>query len=72
MSLEAPACPRSRGIFLVPHSHHLAAGRASDRGQQASARGVTGRREKRWSSADLLPPSPPAEKTTRIWHGRPI
>src|SRR6516165_9239145 len=32
--------PRSRGIFLVPRSHHLAARCASDRGQPASARGV--------------------------------
>src|SRR5262249_41812343 len=42
MSLEAPARPRGRGIFLVPRSHHLAARRASDRGQPASAHGVTG------------------------------
>jgi len=40
MSLEAPACPRSRGIFLVPRSHHLAARCASDRGQPTPARGV--------------------------------
>src|SRR6516162_443871 len=40
MSLEAPARPPSRGFFLVPRSHHLAAGRASDRGQPAPARGV--------------------------------
>ena len=32
--------PRSRGIFLVPRSHHLAARCASDRGQPAPARGV--------------------------------
>src|SRR5262249_59199305 len=59
MSLEAPARPRGRGIFLVPRSHHLAARRASDRGQPASAHGVTG-------AATKKAPGEPGPATSRL------